>query len=268
LEAHVELDLSGKVAVVTGASRGIGLAVTRNLVAEGMRVAAGARTGSDELTELAGQHPDHLLPVLVDLTEPEGPAHLVEEAVRTFGGVDVLVNNIGAVRTRLDGFLAVTDDEWAWALGTNFMPAVRATRAALPHLLDRTPATIVTVSSVNAFLPDPGVIDYSAAKGALANFCKSLSKEFGPRGIRVNTVSPGPVETALWLGDHGVAATVAGAGHTDAATVVKQQEAAASTGRFTRPEEVADIVALLASGRSGNITGADIVIDGGLISTL
>jgi NAD(P)-dependent dehydrogenase (short-subunit alcohol dehydrogenase family) len=146
-------------------------------------------------------------------------------------------------------------------------PAVRATRAALPHLLDRTPAMIVTVSSVNAFLPDPGVIDYSAAKGALANFCKSLSKEFGPRGIRVNTVSPGPVETALWLGDHGVAATVAGAGHTDAATVVKQQEAAAPTGRFTRPEEVADIVALLASGRSGNITGTDVVIDGGLIST-
>src|SRR5437763_3403114 len=163
----MELNLSGKVAVVTGASRGIGLAVTRSLVAEGMRVAAGARTDSEELTELAGQHPDHLLPVLVDLTELEGPAHLVEEAVRTFGGVDVLVNNLGAVRPRLDGFLAITDDEWAWALGTNFMPAVRATRAALPHLLDRTPAAIVTVSSVNSFLPDPGVIDYSAAKGAL-----------------------------------------------------------------------------------------------------
>ena len=125
------------------------------------------------------------------------------------------------------------------------MPAVRATRAALPHLLERAPATVVTVASVNSFLPDPGVIDYSAAKAALANLCKSLSKEFGPRGIRVNTVSPGPVETDLWLGDHGVAATVAGAG-TDAASVVKQQAAAAPTGRFTRPEEVADVVALLA----------------------
>jgi NAD(P)-dependent dehydrogenase (short-subunit alcohol dehydrogenase family) len=264
----VDLELSGKVAVVTGASRGIGLAVTRTLVAEGMYVAAGARTGSAELTGLARDHPDHVRPVLVDLTEPDGPARLVEEAVGAFGGLDVLVNNIGAVRPRLDGFLAVTDDDWAWSLGINFMPAVRAIRAALPHLLDRTPATIVTVASVNSFLPDPGVIDYSAAKGALANLCKSLSKEFGPRGVRINTVSPGPVETDLWLGEHGVAATVAGSGDTDAAAVVKQQAAAAPTGRFTRPDEVADVVALLAGARGGNIAGADVVIDGGLISTL
>jgi NAD(P)-dependent dehydrogenase (short-subunit alcohol dehydrogenase family) len=257
----VELDLSGKVAVVTGASKGIGLAVTRGLVAEGMRVVAGARTGSAE-------YPDGVLAVEVDLTDPAGPDRLVTEAVEQFGGIDVLVNNVGAVRPRLDGFMAVTDEDWAWSLGINLMPAVRATRAALPHLLERAPATIVTVASVNSFLPDPGVIDYCAAKGALANLCKSLSKEFGPRGIRVNTVSPGPVETALWLGKDGVAATVAGANATDAAAVVKQQEAAAPTGRFTRPEEVADVVALLASGRIGNITGADVVIDGGLISTL
>jgi NAD(P)-dependent dehydrogenase (short-subunit alcohol dehydrogenase family) len=264
----VDLNLSGKVAVVTGASRGIGLAVTRALVAEGAHVAAGARGGSAELTELADRHPGHVRPVLVDLTAPDGPDRLVDEAVRAFGGVDVLVNNIGAVRPRLDGFLSVTDEDWAWSWGVNFLPAVRATRAALPHLLERAPATIVTVASVNAFLPDPGVIDYSAAKGAQANLCKSLSKEFGPRGIRVNTVSPGPVETALWLGEHGVAATVAGAGGTDAASVVEQQARAAPTGRFTRPDEVADVVALLASGRGGNVTGADVVIDGGLVTTL
>jgi len=263
----VELELSGKVAVVTGASRGIGLAVTRTLLAEGMHVAAGARTGGDQLAGLAREHPDQLRTVLVDLTDPAGPDRLVEEAVGAFGGLDVLVNNIGAVRPRLDGFLAVTDDDWAWSLGTNFMPAVRAVRAALPHLLERAPATIVTVASVNSFLPDPRVIDYSAAKAALANLSKSLSKEFGPRGIRVNTVSPGPVETDLWLGEHGVAATVAGAG-SDAAAVVEQQAGAAPTGRFTRAQEVADVVALLAGGRGANITGADVVIDGGLIPTL
>jgi NAD(P)-dependent dehydrogenase (short-subunit alcohol dehydrogenase family) len=261
----MDLELSGKVAVVTGASRGIGLAVTRTLVAEGVHVAAGARSTGAELTELARRHPDRVHPVAVDLTEPDGPARLVTEAVDTFGGLDVLVNNVGAVRPRLDGFLSVTDDDWAWSWGINFLPAVRALRAALPHLLERAPSTIVTVASVNSFLPDPGVIDYSAVKGALANLSKSLSKEFGPRGIRINTVSPGPVETDLWLGEHGVARTVGG---TDAASVVEQQAGAAPTGRFTRAEEVADVVALLAGARGGNITGADVVIDGGLISTL
>jgi NAD(P)-dependent dehydrogenase (short-subunit alcohol dehydrogenase family) len=121
---------------------------------------------------------------------------------------------------------------------------------------------------VNAFLPDPAVIDYSAAKGALANFSKSLSKEFGPRGVRVNTVSPGPVETALWLGDDGVASTVARAGGGTAESVAKEAVAGTATGRFTHPQEVADIVLLLASDRAGNVTGTDVVIDGGLAPTL
>jgi NAD(P)-dependent dehydrogenase (short-subunit alcohol dehydrogenase family) len=124
------------------------------------------------------------------------------------------------------------------------------------------------VSSVNAFLPDPGVIDYSAAKGALANFCKSLSKEFGPRGLRVNTVSPGPVQTDLWLGKDGVAATVGRASGIDAEDVVARQAADSSTGRFTYPQEIADLVLLLAGGRAGNVTGSDFLIDGGLIKTL
>jgi NAD(P)-dependent dehydrogenase (short-subunit alcohol dehydrogenase family) len=114
----------------------------------------------------------------------------------------------------------------------NLFSAVRATRAAVPHLIERATSTIVTVCSVNASLPDPGVIDYSAAKAALRSFCKSLSKELGPRGIRVNTVSPGPVETPLWLGHGGVAETVARAQAIDPA-------AGTATERFTRPGEVA-----------------------------
>jgi NAD(P)-dependent dehydrogenase (short-subunit alcohol dehydrogenase family) len=262
----VDLGLQDKVALVTGGSRGIGLAVVRGLVAEGAHVVAGALTGSPELTELASSSSVH--PVAVDLTSADGPDRLVADAVDRFGGIDVLVNNVGAVRPRLDGFLAVTDADWAWSLGISLMPAVRTTRAALPHLLARAPSTIVTISSVNAFLPDPGVIDYSAAKAALSNLCKSLSKEFGPRGVRVNTISPGPVETDLWMGDHGVAAVVAGAGDGDPAAVARRQADAAPTGRFTHPDEVADLVVLLAGGRAGNTTGADFVIDGGLITTL
>jgi NAD(P)-dependent dehydrogenase (short-subunit alcohol dehydrogenase family) len=141
-------------------------------------------------------------------------------------------------------------------------------RAAIPHLIRRPRSSIVTVSSVNAFLPDPLVIDYSAAKGALANLCKSLSKEFGPQGVRVNTVSPGPVETDLWLGEQGVAATLAKVQGTRAVDIQAGAASQSVTGRFTRPDEVADLVLLLASERAANITGADFVIDGGLITTI
>jgi NAD(P)-dependent dehydrogenase (short-subunit alcohol dehydrogenase family) len=206
----------------------------------------------------------------VDLSKPDGPRALIALAAQ-HGGVDILVNNVGAVALRLDGFSSVTDDEWSSSLNLNFMAAVRATRAALPLMLKRGGGSIVTISSVNAFLPDPGIIDYCAGKAALTNFSKALSKEVGPKGIRMNTVSPGPVETALWLGPDGVAATVAKASGVDAETAKKQVVASQggfATGRFTRPEEVADLVLFLASDRSGNITGADFVIDGGLVKTL
>jgi NAD(P)-dependent dehydrogenase (short-subunit alcohol dehydrogenase family) len=204
----------------------------------------------------------------VDLGSADGPAYLVAEAVSTLGGLDILVNNVGAAHTRVNGFLSVTDQDWTESLTITFLAAVRTTRAALSHLLDRKASTIVTICSVNSFLPDPAVIDYSAAKAALANFCKALSKEVGPRGIRVNTVSPGPVATDLWLGKDGVAATVASASGGEAEAVAQQAAASMLTGRFTRPQEVADLVLLLASDRVGNVTGTDFVIDGGLITTL
>ena len=149
-----------------------------------------------------------------------------------------------------------------------FLAAVRTTRAVLPAMIAAGRGTIVTVCSVNAFLPDPSVIDYCAAKAALANFSKALSKEVGPNGIRVNTVSPGPVSTDLWLGDHGVASTVARPRTSPPTTIVRAQEQQAATGRFTSPAEVADLVVLLASDRAGNVTGSDFVIDGGLVTTL
>lgn len=261
----MDLHLAGRTAIVTGASKGIGLAIARALAAEGVSVVAGALTGSAELDELAAT--GAVRPVRVDLSTPGGPAALVADAMSTLDGLDIVVNNVGAVRPRLDGFLAVSDEDWEQTLTLNLLAAVRTMRAAIPHLQGRPGAAIVTVSSVNSFLPDPGVIDYSAAKAALSNLCKSLSKELGP-GIRVNTVSPGPVRTDLWLGSGGVAATVGGATGTAPGDVVRQQEAAAATGRFTRPEEVADLVLFLASDRADNITGSDFVIDGGLVTTL
>jgi NAD(P)-dependent dehydrogenase (short-subunit alcohol dehydrogenase family) len=128
--------------------------------------------------------------------------------------------------------------------------------------------SIIATSSVNAFLPDPVVIDYSAAKAALSNFCKSLSKEVGPQGIRVNTVSPGPVATDLWLGPDGVAESLAARSGTDPAHVAEAAAAASVTGRFTEPVEIARLVAFLAGDAAANITGADVTIDGGLIATV
>jgi NAD(P)-dependent dehydrogenase (short-subunit alcohol dehydrogenase family) len=227
---------------------------------------AGALHGSAELDVLVDQHDVHA--VTVDLTSRQGPADLVAAATARYDRLDILVNNVGAVRPRLDGFLALTDEDWDWALTINFLAAVRTTRAVLPHLLKQQSSTVVTISSVNAFLPDPSVIDYSAAKGALTNFCKSLSKEFGGRGVRVNTISPGPVQTDLWLGDDGVAATVGQATGTTPDDIVRQQQADIVTGRFTHPQEIADLVLLLASDRITNVTGSDLLIDGGLIKTL
>ena len=262
----MDLKLSGKIAVVTAASKGIGLAIVRALVDEGAHVVAGARS----VASLAGI--ERATAVSVDLASAEGPGQLVARAVERHGRVDVLVNNMGAVRLRLNGFLALSDAEFEWALQMNFFASLRATRAAITQMLTQGGGAIVNVSSVNAFFqPDGGTIDYGAAKAALTNVTKSLSQEFGPRGIRINDVSPGPVSTDLWLGAGGVAETVGKAMGVDAETAREKIVAGIggfATGRFTTPEEVAALVVMLASERTANVTGSNYVIDGGLIKTL
>ena len=146
--------------------------------------------------------------------------------------------------------MSITDADWRATIELDLMAAVRTTRAALPAMLAAGAGVIVTTCSVNARLPDPAVMDYSVAKAGLASFCKALSKEVGPRGIRVNTVSPGPVATDLWLGQGGVAQTVSAATGVAPEDVASQAASQMVTGRFTRPEEVADLVLFLASDAS------------------
>lgn len=261
----MDLDLQGKVAVVTGAGKGIGLATAKALASEGAQVVAGSLTASS-LQGLKG-----VSPVAIDLSVPDGPAQLIRRAIDEHGQLDVLVNNVGAVRMRTEGFLGTSDEDFAWAMQMNFFIALRASRAALTAMAERGTGAIVNVASVNAFFqPDAATIDYGAAKAALVNLTKTLSQEFGPSGIRVNAVSPGPVATDLWLGEHGVAQTVAKATGVDADTARETIIAGIggfATGRFTTPEEVATLITFLASGCAANITGANYLIDGGLIKT-
>jgi NAD(P)-dependent dehydrogenase (short-subunit alcohol dehydrogenase family) len=273
--------LQGKVAIVTGASRGIGRGLAVGLAAAGAQVVCAARTTAANPAELPGtidetaatirENGGEAVAVRCDIGSAEDISALVDATLAEFGRVDVLVNNVGAVKIRLDGFFGTSDEEFEWAMQMNFFIAVRTTRAALTAMVEAGSGAIVNIASVNAFFqPDAGTIDYGAAKAALVNFAKTLSQEFGPKGIRVNSVSPGPVATDLWLGKGGVADTVATATGTDAATAREQVVAGIggfATGNFTQPEEVANIVAFLASERSANVTGANYLIDGGLIKT-
>jgi NAD(P)-dependent dehydrogenase (short-subunit alcohol dehydrogenase family) len=258
----VDLQLTDKVAVVTGANKGIGLAITQALVAEGAWVVAGSLS-TENLDGL-----ERVTAVAVDLLAEDGPAQLVQKAIDENGRIDVLVNNVGAVRIRVDGFLATSDEEFEWALKMDFFTGLRATRAALGPMLEQGSGSIVNIASVNSFFqPDAATVDYGVAKAGVVNLSKSLAQEFGPKGIRVNCVSPGQVSTDLWLGERGVAATLGNAAGVDADTIRATATAAIATGRFTTPEEVATLVTILASDRTANVTGVNYVIDGGLIKT-
>jgi len=261
----MELQLAGKTAVVTGASRGIGLAVTEALTKEGVRVVGAARAVTPELDESAA------VAVPADLSTREGTEAVVAAAMTKLGGIDILVNNVGAGDAdslSLAGFLDADDEQWHRLFDLNLFSAVWTTRAALPSLLARG-GVIVNISSINSRVPATGPVGYSEAKAALTAFGKRLSEEFGPQGVRVNTISPGVVGTALWRGPDGIGAKLAaarGLGQDEFLSTLPNTFGMASP-RITEPEEVAALVAFIVSDAATNIVGSDIVIDGGTIKT-
>lgn len=263
----MDLELKDHVAVVTGASKGIGLAVVRTLLDEGARVVAVSRTSTAGLDELAS---DELTHVPADLMKSTTAGRVVDHAVETYGGIDSLINVAGGpppgVVMPRTSFMDASKADWRVMFELNLFATVDLIRAAVPIML-RSGGAIVNVSSTHARQPFPNV-DYSAAKAGLTNLTKALSEEYAPQGIRVNTVSPGPVRTPWWTDAGGVADILADRMGTDRDQVMETavpEMMGLSTGRMVDPQEVADQIALLISPRSASTTGADVVVDAGML---
>jgi NAD(P)-dependent dehydrogenase (short-subunit alcohol dehydrogenase family) len=262
----MELGLEGRVALVTGAGSGIGLATVRALLAEGACVIA-ADLDADAAAE--GAPPERLATLRCDLATAEGPAAAVAATLERFGTIDVLVNNVGICPHR-DGFLAVADGDWKALMELNFFSMVRCCRAAIPTMLDRGRGSIVSLSSDAGHVPGPYFVDYALTKGMIRLLSKALANEFSARGIRSNTVSPGPTRTAPWETGEFIdeMATAWGIDREAAIERFVRDVRGMPLGRLGAAEDVAAAIVFLASDRAAQITGSDYRVDGGLIPTV
>ena len=246
----MDLGLSGKACVVTGSTGGIGREAARLLAAEGARVVTCGRSEAPGVGEA--------LHVVTDLREPAAPEALVEEAVAALGSLDVLVNNVGhAVQARFED---VPDEEWDSMWQLNVMSYVRAIRAALPHLRASRGA-IVNVSSTAGKRPSTGMPHYSVTKAAVLSLSRLVADLYAGDGIRCNAVTPGPTATEAWLGEGGLADQQGG----DRDEVLAKVGAGRPLGRLAEPEEIAAVIAFLASRRASYVTGAAWSADGGTV---
>ena len=247
----MDLGLSGKACLVTGSTGGIGLETARLLVAEGARVVTNGRGDAPGIGET--------LHVRADLSEPDAPATVVEAAVQALGGLDVLVNNVGfAVQAR---FEEVADEDWDSMWQLNVMSYVRAIRAALPHLR-ASRGTIVNVSSTAGKRPSVGMPHYSVTKAAVLSLSRLVADTYAGDGIRCNAVTPGPDRDG-GLARRGRARRPAGRRARD--EVLAKVGAGRPLGRLAEPEEIAAVIAFLASERASYVTGAAWSADGGTV---
>ena len=255
------LELEGKRALVTGGTKGVGEAVVEALREAGASVLTTARSRPEKLAR-ADQF------ISADVSTAEGCAAVVEAVRDRLGGIDIIVHVVGGSSAPAGGFAVLDDDEWHTALDLNLFAAVRLDRALLPSMIEQGSGVVVHVTSIQDRTPLPeATIASAAAKAALLNYSKALSKEVSPKGVRVVRVSPGWVETD---GAVGLVKEIARQNTTDyegARKIVMDSLRGIPLGRPAKPKEVADLVAFLASPRAGAITGTEYVIDGGTVPT-
>jgi NAD(P)-dependent dehydrogenase (short-subunit alcohol dehydrogenase family) len=252
--------LDGIRALVTGGSAGIGLASARALLAGGARVAVSARDPARAAAE-TGAHA-----VAADLATAGGPEAAVAAAVAALGGLDVLVNNIGVAR--IADWHEVTDAEWQAAWDTNVMSYVRTIRAALPHLKASDRPAIVNVASTSGKRPSVGMPHYSVTKAAVLSLSRLVADAHAKDGIRCNAVCPGPTRTPAWLGEGGLADQTAARAGKDRDEVLAGVAAGRPIGRMAEPDEIAEVIAFLASPASSYVTGAAWSADGGTVPVI
>lgn len=269
----MELGLKGKVALVTGSSKGIGFAIAQALAREGCKIVINGRNAGDLDSAAAqirasGGSAATVHSVASDVAAPGGAERAVAETISHFGAIHILVNNAGGIG-RFASFAELTDDEWLQIFQLNVMSAVRASRAALPHMQRQKWGRIINISSESGTQPDALMPHYNASKSALNSLTKSLSKAYGSEGILVNTVSPALIRTPLVEEMLANQAKQRGVSVDEAErTFVREFRPNIVFGRAGRPDETAGVVVFLASEQASFITGSNYRVDGGSVASL
>ncbi|WP_232479760.1 SDR family oxidoreductase [Sphingomonas sp. TX0522] len=254
-------EFAGKRVLVSGGTKGLGRATVERFLAGGARVITAARTIRDQIEGV-----DY---VEADLTTAAGGEALSKAAIEQLGGVDILAHVVGGSSSPGGGFAALTDEHWLAELNLNLLATVRLDRLLIPQMIERGMGAVVHVTSIQSILPLPdSTTGYAAAKAALRTYSKSISKEVGPKGVRVNSVSPGWIMTEATGDFLEILRKANGGTIEEARQSVLDALGGIPIGRGAEPEEVADLIAYLASDRAAAIHGAEFVIDGGTVRTV